>query len=87
MSKIKEISIVFPIYNEERRIKLSLNNISKFVAKQKLKKLEIILVNDGSNDQTENNIKFFIKKLINKNIKYIKLNILISLNKKIYSFS
>jgi glycosyltransferase involved in cell wall biosynthesis len=87
LSKIKEISIVFPIYNEERRIKLSLNNISKFVAKQKLKKLEIILVNDGSNDQTENNIKFFIKKLINKNIKYIKLNILISLNKKIYSFS
>ena len=63
MSKIQEISIIFPIYNEERRIINSLENISKFLTKQSLKKKEIILVDDGSNDQTENNIKFFINKL------------------------
>ena len=74
MLKITNISIIFPIYNEERRIKISLNNISKFIAKHKFKKIEIILVDDGSNDQTENNIKFFLKKLMNNNIKYIKLN-------------
>jgi dolichyl-phosphate beta-glucosyltransferase len=74
LSKIQEISIIFPIYNEEKRIINSLKNISKFLTKQSLKKIEIILVNDGSNDQTENNIKFFINKLINKKIKYIKLN-------------
>lgn len=74
MSKIQEISIIFPIYNEERRIINSLENISKFLTKQSLKKIEIILVDDGSNDQTENYIKFFINKLINKKIKYIKLN-------------
>ena len=74
MFKITNISIIFPIYNEERRIKISLNNISKFIAKHKFKKIEIILVDDGSNDQTENNIKFFLRKKMNKNIKYIKLN-------------
>ena len=74
MLKITNISIIFPIYNEERRIKISLNNNSKFIAKHKFKKIEIILVDDGSNDQTENNIKFFLKKLMNNNIKYIKLN-------------
>jgi hypothetical protein len=74
LPKIQEISIIFPIYNEERRIINSLENISKFLTKQSLKKIEIILVNDGSNDQTENNIKFFFNKLINKKIKYIKLN-------------
>ena len=46
-----EISIVIPAYNEVDRIENSLIEINKY-CKKKFKKYEIIVVDDGSNDDT-----------------------------------
>lgn len=73
--KIKSLSIVFPFFNEEKRIKKSLDKISRMLTKLGIEKTEIILVNDGSNDQSDLIIKKFIKDLNfqkRKKINYIK---------------
>lgn len=60
-------SLVIPCYNEEKNLSLLIRKYKKFLVDPKN---ELILVNNGSTDQTE---KFF-KKLNNiKNIKTIKL--------------
>ena len=72
--KIKELSIIFPIFNEERRLAKNLNNVKKLFKAFKRSNIEIILVNDGSNDKTHEIINFFLKSLkekINKKIRYI----------------
>ncbi|EFO54161.1 glycosyl transferase, group 2 family protein [Streptococcus infantis SK1302] len=43
-----EISVVIPVYNAEKTIK----NCVDSALKQNLESLEVILVNDGSNDST-----------------------------------
>ena len=73
--KIKSLSIIFPLFNEEQRIKKSLDKISRILPELGIKKTEIILVNDGSNDQTDLIIKKFIKSLNfqkRKKINYVK---------------
>ena len=68
------ISIVFPIYNEEKRVKKSLQEIDVFLNKKQIKKIEILLINDGSTDNTMELIKKFLHKTINKKkIKIISL--------------
>lgn len=68
------ISIVFPIYNEEKRVKKSLQEIEVFLNKKQIKKIEILLINDGSTDNTMELIKKFLHKTINKKkIKIISL--------------
>ncbi|MFC1690536.1 dolichyl-phosphate beta-glucosyltransferase [Nanoarchaeota archaeon] len=64
----KEISIVIPAYNEEKRIGNSLKKILSYLKKNKFN-FEIIVVDDGS---TDNTIK--IVKKINSNIRIIKNN-------------
>lgn len=54
------LSIVVPAYNEERRLKPSLEIILKHFEKQTFKS-EIIIVNDGSTDKTSDIIKEFNK--------------------------
>jgi dolichyl-phosphate beta-glucosyltransferase len=71
MKNIKDISIIFPIYNEEKRISFTIKYIKKFLKKKKFKKIEIILVNDGSTDNTNLIIKKIIDFNLYKNIKYI----------------
>ena len=61
---MKDISIIVPIYNAERYINKCLNSIIK----QTKKELEIILINDGSTDNTEK----IIKSYKDKRIKYFK---------------
>lgn len=61
---MKDISIIVPIYNAERYINKCLNSI----VKQTKKELEIILINDGSTDNTEKIIKTYK----DKRIKYFK---------------
>ena len=72
---IKELSIIFPIYNEENRLKRNLYKITKLFNSFKLIKIEIILVNDGSSDQTHKIINEYLdslkKKYIKNKIKYI----------------
>ena len=65
--KIQSLSIIFPFYNEEKRIKRSLKKINKLFSIFKNCDLEIILVNDGSDDKSEN----YVKKNKNNKIKYI----------------
>jgi len=64
--KIKELSIIFPIYNEEARLKENLFNIIKMFKFFKSINIEVILVNDGSTDNSHIIIQNFIK-LIKKN--------------------
>jgi len=45
----KEISIIIPAYNEENRIKITLFSIEKYFHN---KNFEIIVINDGSSDNT-----------------------------------
>ena len=63
-----KLSVIIPVYNTEKYIEKCLNSI----ANQTMKDLEIIIVNDGSNDKSEDIIKQWIE--CNKNIdaKYFK---------------
>ena len=56
---INSLSVIFPIYNEQKRISKSLIKIDNFLKKKKITDIEIILVNDGSTDRTS----FLIKNL------------------------
>ncbi|MGM0440873.1 MAG: dolichyl-phosphate beta-glucosyltransferase [Elusimicrobiota bacterium] len=53
-----ELSIVIPCYNEENRIIKALNRISDYIDRRGIK-TEIIIVDDGSKDQTVNKVKNF----------------------------
>ncbi len=68
---ISSISVVLPFFNEEKRIKKSIKEIDIFLKKYKKKKIEIIFVNDGSNDKSPIIVKKFITK--RKNFFSIKL--------------
>ncbi|WP_457613316.1 glycosyltransferase family 2 protein [Methanocaldococcus sp.] len=65
---IKKVSIVIPAYNEEKTIEKILKKIIN--VDLPLKK-EIIVVNDGSTDKTEDIVKNFIKTHPNADIKLI----------------
>lgn len=70
------LSLIIPLYNEENRLYESLKTIKKFLSKKK--NSEVILVNDGSNDQSDKIIKNFIsksKKKILINYIYYKKNV------------
>ena len=58
---IKSLSIIFPLYNEEQRLKASFNHILSFIKKKPTFKIEIIFVDDGSDDKSYELIKQFIK--------------------------
>jgi len=68
---IKSISIIFPLYNEEKRLLQFISNLKKLIKQLKKKNFEIIIVNDGSNDKSEYLIKKYLKNFKQKNIKYI----------------
>jgi len=68
---INSLSIVFPVFNEQSRIKNSLNKIKKFIKFSKLKYIEVIFIDDGSTDRTYFIINNFI--LAFKNNKKIRL--------------
>ena len=55
---MKKISIVVPVYNAERYIAKCIDSLLN----QTYKNIEIILVNDGSNDSSEEIIETYIKK-------------------------
>ena len=56
---IKNLSIVFPSYNEEKKTKNTFKQILKLKKKLKKRKLEVIFVDDGSFDKSQNLINNF----------------------------
>ena len=67
MKKNEIVSIIVPAYNAERTINRCIDSILK----QSYSNLEIIIINDGSKDSTEEKCMKYIK---NKRIKYIRIN-------------
>ena len=61
---IKSLSIVFPLFKEEKRLSKLLREIKKFSFNNKLD-IEFILINDGSTDKSLHLLKNF-KKINNK---------------------
>ena len=64
---INKISIIFPIYNEEKRLSKSLIDIEDFIKLEKSLKTQIIFVNDGSKDRSLK-LLFSFKNKIKKKI-------------------
>ena len=56
------LSIIIPLYNEEKRLQKSLKCLKKFLSKKKKNKVETIFVSDGSTDDTNKLINLFISK-------------------------
>lgn len=69
MSKYK-VSIIIPVYNVEKYIEKCLNSL----VNQTLKEIEIIVVNDGSPDNSQKIIDKFVKKYPDKVKSFIKEN-------------
>lgn len=66
-----KLSLVVPVYNEEKRFKKGLDTYFTYLTKQKYN-WEIILVNDGSTDQTLDLVSEYIKN--KKNVNFISYN-------------
>lgn len=70
--KYKTLSVIIPVYNEERFILKTIKKVQN--AKTLGLKKEIIIVNDGSTDQTKKRIKNFELRIKNKRTKIIFIN-------------
>ncbi len=67
---IKSLSIVYPIFNEEKRLSNIFFDIKKFNKKTRYISKEYIFVDDGSVDKSKLILENFIKKNLNKKISY-----------------
>jgi dolichyl-phosphate beta-glucosyltransferase len=67
---IRSLTIIFPVYNEEKRINSTFIDIKKFNKKKIFKSLEYIFVDDGSKDRTVYNLKKFIDNNKSNSITY-----------------
>ena len=63
-----ELSVIIPVFNEENNIKILINEFNKVFKKKSLTNIEVIFVNDGSNDRT-GKIKIKNKKIRLLNLK------------------
>ena len=72
MKSKKLISIVIPIYNEEQSISELVKQLTKFININRRYNFELILVENGSNDNSYNLLKFYAKK--DSRIKVIQLS-------------
>ena len=67
---INSLSIIFPLFNEEKRLLQTFVDIKKFNKKKGIKNIEYIFVNDGSTDNSSQAIVRFIKSQSSNKIKY-----------------
>lgn len=58
---MKNLSVIIPVYNDEKKLVTKTNILLKKLKKLKLK-YEIIFINDGSSDKSNNHISNLIKK-------------------------
>ena len=69
--KINSLSIVIPFYNEKKRLNLAFKNINIFLKKNITSQIEILFVDDGSDDEGYIIIKNFFNGLQkSKNLSY-----------------
>lgn len=66
------LSVVIPAYNEEKRILRALKHVHGYLSKY-LKKFEIIVVSDGSRDNTVKIVADFVKN--HKNTRFVELRV------------
>jgi len=66
---INSLSIILPLYNEEKRLIVCLEKVDKFLKNKEIKDLEIIFVNDGSTDNSKEMIQSYIKQNIDQKYK------------------
>jgi len=64
MSNETYLSVIIPVYNEEKRLPKTLEAIDEYLRKQSYD-YEIIVVNDGSKDKSEEVLKSHISKIHN----------------------
>ena len=55
------LSVIIPAYNEQSRITYTLEKLTSFLNEQTFK-WQILIINDGSTDNTENIVKEWMKK-------------------------
>ena len=70
--KLKSLSIIFPFFNEEKRLRTSFIKLKKNIKNLERIDIEIILVNDGSTDNSDKITKHFISNLNNKQKKRVR---------------
>ena len=64
------LSVIFPLYNEEKRLHFTFKDILRFNKKNIFSKIEYLFIDDGSKDKSSLKIHKFIKNNKRKNIKY-----------------
>jgi len=69
------ISVILPAFNEELNIKIALKEIIAYLENKRLNNWEIIVVDDGSTDKTEEEIKKIIRTTNNVFLKKHKFNL------------
>ena len=62
----ESVSIIYPVFNEAKRLQKTFLDIKKFEKLNKFTKIEYIFVNDGSSDETLS----IIKKKIKQNVRF-----------------
>ena len=74
LKMIKSVSIIYPVFNEEKRLRKTFLDIIKFEKSNRFLKKEYIFVNDGSSDQTLSIIKNEFKNIKNIKVKLVSYN-------------
>ncbi|MFW5804696.1 MAG: glycosyltransferase family 2 protein [bacterium] len=67
------LSVIVPVYNEEKTIQLILRKLSEVILINNTE-IEIVVVNDASDDKSDDEIKNFIENNSNQRICYVKHN-------------
>lgn len=68
MSK-PEISIIIPLFNEEKRLPALFESLEVLIEDQHYPELEVVFVNDGSTDKT----MILVEKFVERHLKYVKV--------------
>ncbi len=72
---ISSLTVIFPLFNEEIRLKHGIKKIQSIIKKNKKIKIEIIFVNDGSEDNSKLIALKFIKNFKQRNTKIKLINL------------
>ena len=66
----KKLSVIIPVYNEEKTVSVILDNIRSVALDHAIEK-EVLIINDGSTDKTKQNIAHYMEKTRGVNVRYL----------------